>query len=239
MEDNLESRQSEEMTAQQCADFESAFDEDPYSHAGRQEEAGTDADEETEETFFDTDGEEDAPQFDEWADDDASDEQPGQPGEEAFVETETEAEATQREEEVERALQQKTFERAKQLMKQGYGGEMAWHIAAIENENAKLRDPQNAAAFRERDREEQIHQEAQRFLELYPDAAGDIPDEVYADIACNNVDLVTAYQRSLIDRQQKEIAALRLASKNRRNTPGSVKGRGVEKEDPFIVELMK
>lgn len=129
--------------------------------------------------------------------------------------------------------------REQQLLAQDYDPGMARHIAQLEVENARYKNrPEEAERMRQKKTEEQIRKNVQEFGAAFPDVY-EIPPEVYEDVAKTGATPVVAYQRYLIAERDRELARMKQEQKNRENTPGSVRGRGVEVEDPFLVELMK
>lgn len=141
-------------------------------------------------------------------------------------------------------VENKIAARVEQLLEQGLSEDMARHVAQVEQKLA-AGQVQQAISAQERKRqseesagEERIRAQIREFNEQYPDV-GMPPDEVFEDIRKTGVSPVVAYQRYLLGKKEAELAKLRQEQKNRENTPGSVRGRGVEVEDPFLVELMK
>lgn len=122
--------------------------------------------------------------------------------------------------------------RAEQLMEQGYEPGMARHIAQIELENAKFKGGQPIGRA-----EAKIFEGIAEFEAMYPDV-DDIPPSVVREIQAGATP-VAAYQKYLLDERERELQGLRQEKKNRERSPGSIRGMGVEAEDPFIVELMK
>ncbi len=122
--------------------------------------------------------------------------------------------------------------RAEQLMEQGYDPGMARHIAQIELENAKYKGGQQIGRA-----EAKIFDGIAEFEAMFPDV-GDLPHSVVREIRAGATP-VAAYQRYLIKERDHELQILRQEKKNRETSPGSIRGMGVEAEDPFIVELMK
>lgn len=122
--------------------------------------------------------------------------------------------------------------RAEQLVEQGYDPGMAQHIARIELENAKFKGGQ--AIGRE---QAKIFDGIAEFEAAYPDV-DDLPEQVKREIRAGATP-VAAYQRYLLGERERELQALRQEKKNRETSPGSIRGMNVEEEDPFIVELMK
>lgn len=122
--------------------------------------------------------------------------------------------------------------RAEQLMEQGYEPGMARHIAQIELENAKFKN--GKAGSRE---EARIFEGIAEFEAMYPEVE-DLPPSVVREIRAGATP-VAAYQKYLLDERERELQALRQEKKNREKSPGSIRGMSVEAEDPFIVELMK
>ncbi len=133
----------------------------------------------------------------------------------------------------------KVSSRMQQLLAQDYEPGMARHIAQLEVENARYKNTTEEINKAEhKNIEEKIRKNVQEFSAMYPDVF-DIPPEVYEDVAKTGATPVVAYQRYLIAERDRELNRLRQEHKNRERTPGSVRGRGVEVEDPFLVELMK
>ena len=129
--------------------------------------------------------------------------------------------------------------RMQQLLAQDFDPGMARHIAQLEVENARYKNtPEEMDRTRQKQIDEQIRKNVQEFNATYPDVY-EIPPEVYEEVATTGATPVVAYQRYLIAEQGRELARLKQEQRNRESTPGSVKGRGVEVEDPFLVELMK
>lgn len=129
--------------------------------------------------------------------------------------------------------------RVQQLLAQDYDPGMARHIAQLEVENARYKNTPGEMDRAEHKRiEEQVRNNVQEFSAMFPDVY-EIPPEVYEDVAKTGATPVVAYQRHLIAERDRELNRLRQENKNRESTPGSVRGRGVEVEDPFLVELMK
>ena len=125
--------------------------------------------------------------------------------------------------------------RAQQLSGQGYDYEMAEHIARIELENARYKNnPGNDPQMKEK---AIVFSGIDEFERMYPDVE-DLPDTVVEEIRAG-ASPVAAYQNYLLEEREQELRALKHEKKNREKLPGSVKGLGVEAEDPFITELMK
>lgn len=141
-------------------------------------------------------------------------------------------------------VENKIAARMEQLLEQGLGEDMARHVAGIEQKLAmeQARQAVNAQQMKRQNeesvQEEQMRAQIREFNEQYPDV-GMPPDEVFEDIKKTGATPVVAYQRYLLSKKEAELAKLKQEQKNRENTPGSVRGRGVEVEDPFLVELMK
>ncbi len=138
----------------------------------------------------------------------------------------------------------KTQARVAQLMEQGVPPEVAQHTASLERELAAkeaerklLEARKNTNATRDM-REEAFRSQIREFEEKFPDV-GMPPEEVFRYIEQTGASPVEAYQHYLLKQREKELTRLKQEQKNRVNTPGGVKGRGLEKEDPFLAELMK
>lgn len=129
--------------------------------------------------------------------------------------------------------------RERQLLAQEYDPGMARHIAQLEVENARYKNtPGEMDRAQQKKMEEQVRKNVQEFSAMFPDVY-EIPPEVYEDVAKTGATPVVAYQRYLISQKDRELARMRQEQKNRESTPGSVRTRGMEVEDPFLVELMK
>lgn len=130
--------------------------------------------------------------------------------------------------------------RMAQLMGQGLEESMARHVAEMEVERdaqanaekarnssqAQAQDAQNAA-------EAQIRANVEEFARMYPDVK-EFPDEVIKDIEQTGATPVVAYQKYLLHEKEKELASVRQAEKNRKQTTGSVKGTPKGAEDAFL-----
>lgn len=131
--------------------------------------------------------------------------------------------------------------RMAQLMGQGLEESMARHVAELEVERdaqanaenvrkslgAQAQEAQNAA-------EAKIRANVEEFARMYPDVK-EFPDEVIKDIEQTGATPVVAYQKYLLREKEKELAALRQAEKNRKQTTGSVKGTPKGAEDAFLL----
>lgn len=133
--------------------------------------------------------------------------------------------------------------RMAQLMGQGLEESMARHVAELEVERdaqanaekarnssqAQAQEAQNAA-------EAQIRANVEEFARMYPDVK-EFPDEVIKDIEQTGATPVVAYQKYLLHEKEKELASVRQAEKNRKQTTGSVKGTPKGAEDAFLAGL--
>lgn len=130
--------------------------------------------------------------------------------------------------------------RTAQLVDQGLEESMARHVAELEverdsvknaesmrkNSETQAQEAQNAA-------EAQIRANVEEFARMYPDVK-ELPDEVIKDIEQTGATPVVAYQKYLLHEKEKELAAVRQAAKNRKQTTGSVKGTPKGAEDAFL-----
>ena len=135
--------------------------------------------------------------------------------------------------------------RYQQLKEQGYADDMARQSAEVETENAMMKRRETLAESELKSQEttrqgndKRVRAEVEEFTRLYPNAT-EIPHEVIDDVAQSGSSLVVAYQKHLLAEKEKELALLEQQNKNKERAAGSVKGRGLEQEDPFITELMK
>lgn len=129
--------------------------------------------------------------------------------------------------------------RTAQLMDQGLEENMARHVAELETERGAAKNAESARKTTETQAQDaQVRAEAQmranveEFARMFPDVK-EIPDEVVADIEKTGATPVVAYQKYLLAQKEKELAGIRQAEKNRKQTTGSVKGTPKGAEDPF------
>lgn len=136
----------------------------------------------------------------------------------------------------ERQIQARTV----QLMDQGMEESMARHVAELETEREAANNAGNIRKSMEsraqdvqRQTEAQIRANVEEFARKFPDVK-ELPDEVVKEVEKTGATPVVAYQNYLLEQKEKELAALRQAEKNKKQTTGSVKGTPKGAEDPFL-----
>lgn len=139
----------------------------------------------------------------------------------------------------ERQIQARTV----QLMDQGMEESMARHVAELETEREAANNAENVRKSMEsraqdvqRQTEAQIRANVEEFARKFPDVK-ELPDEVVKEVEKTGATPVVAYQNYLLEQKEKELAALRQAEKNKKQTTGSVKGTPKGAEDPFLAGL--
>lgn len=130
--------------------------------------------------------------------------------------------------------------RTAQLVDQGLEESMARHVAELEVERDSVKKAESMRKNSETQAQEaqsaaeaQIRANVEEFARMYPDVK-ELPDEVIKDIEQTGATPVVAYQKYLLHEKEKELAAVRQAAKNRKQTTGSVKGTPKGAEDAFL-----
>lgn len=128
------------------------------------------------------------------------------------------------------------FCRVQELMNDGNLSEDASKSqVALEKREMDITRREEAQAERERaeseakqagdDEQERIRREVSQFLTDYPDVKpGDVPPEVFEAVQRDKTSLSVAYGKWLLDKQSKELEALKAQENARKKSPGSLSG---------------